>query len=248
MRLLAFLCSLILSVSPYLPDDDSNILADIGLEASVLSQKQSDKLIDSFQIVRTTERFDTGGIQSLAMNVTDPEYFYVGFDDPITNGTYIECFSIEERFQYTIQFYQEGSYEIFCIDNRLFLYIVRGDFLFSFDHKGNVNEVYNMHMNSYLDSNVLDQLSKQTQYVVDGKTFEIGTNSSIQHPFFAPYSYLKVTDHDGTSHYLCKTSESPSWAMVGIMILWVIMTILTIKNQYESKKDNDRTNDGIQSL
>lgn len=248
MRLLALFCSLMLSVSPYLPDDDSSILAEIGLEASVLSQKQTDKLIDSIQIVRTTERLDTGGIQSLAMNVIDPEYFYVGFDDPITNGTYLECFSIDERFQYTIQFNQEGSYEIFCIDNRLYLYIVRGEILFSFDHKGNVEAAYNLHMNSYLDFKVLDQLSKQTQYVVDGKTFEIGTNSSMHHPFFAPYSYLKVTDPDGSSHYLCKTSESPSWAMVGIMILWVIMTILTIKNQYESRKDNDRTNDGIQSL
>lgn len=243
MRLLALLCSLVLSISPFLPDNNNNALADIGLDARVVSKEERDRIVEAMELTRSTERYNTGNIQSLAMDSTEPEFFYVGFDDTIINGTYVECYTVAETYQYTISFKTYGSYEIFSSRGMLFLYLVRAGWVLAFDANGNVAEVYELNNdNLTFNDEVLERLCNQTKYESGGKIFEIGANSSVQHPFFAPYSYLKVTDQNGSSHYLYKTSESPPWTMIVIMIIWVIVVVLIIKNRNESKEDNDQSN------
>jgi hypothetical protein len=245
MRLLALFCSLILSISPFLPDNNNNALADLGLDAQVVSKEERDRIVEAMELARSTARFDTGGIQSLVMDSFDPEYFYVGFDDNITNGTYVECFTIDETYQYTISFDTYGTYEIFSYRGMLFIYFVREDWILAFDKNGNVTEVYELNNDSSVSNDeVLDSLCNRNKYTVDGKTFEVGNNSAIYIPFQTTYSNLKVTDQDGTSHYLYQTSESPFWASIGLAVFVFVIVLIMIQKQKEKKNDSDHSNTG----
>ncbi|MEN6637422.1 MAG: hypothetical protein ABFC56_16355 [Clostridiaceae bacterium] len=193
------------------------------------------------EITRSSERFDTGNIHSLAMDSTDPEYFYVGFEDDITNGTYVECFSFDETYQYTISFKTYGSYDIFCSHGMVFLYFVRGDWVLAFDKNGNIKEGYELNSDhSALNDEVLESLCNQTKYEVDGKTFEVGNNSPVPNAFLSPYSYLKVTEQDGTSHYLYQTSENPYWAFIALFGSVFVIVLIMLLKQKEKTSDNER--------
>jgi len=246
MRLVALLFSLFLSVCPLLPDNNSNTLANLGIDAQVVGKEECDQIVEAMGITRSTERLDTGNIQSLAIDPSDLKHFYVGFDDTITNGTYIECFTIDETYQYTIQFHQSGSYRIFSESGMLYLYIVRGSWVISFDQDGNVAEAYELNSNSRSSNDeVLDSLCNQTKYEVNGKTFEVGNTTSFSSPEFGTYSYLKVTDQVGTSHYLYQTSESQLWVSIGLGVFVFVIVLIMIKKQKEKKDDNDHSDSGI---
>jgi len=245
MRLIALLFSLSLSFCPLLPDNNSNALADLGLDAQVVSKEERDQIVEAMELARSTERFDTGGMQSLAMDAFDPEYFFVGFDDNITNGTYVECFTIDETYQYTISFDTYGTYEIFSHRGMLFIYFVREDWILAFDKNGNVTDMYELNSNSRSENDeVLDSLCNRNKYTVDGKTFEVGNNSATYIPFQTTYSNLKVTNQNGSSHYLYQTSESSYWASIGLAVFVLVIVLIMIQKQNEKKNDSDRSNTG----
>ena len=246
IRILAFCFGLLFSICPLLPDNNSSALANLGIDARVVSQEECDQIVEAIEITRSTERLDTGDIHSLAIDPSDPKYFYVGFDDSITNGTYVECFTIDETYQYTIQFHQSGSYRIFSESGMLYLYIVRGGWVISFDQDGNAAEVYELNNDSSASNDeVLDSLCNQTKYEVNGKTFEVGNTTWFSSPKFGTYSYLKVTDQVGTSHYLYQTSESQHWASIGLGVFVFVIVLIMIKKQKEKKDDNDHSDSGI---
>ena len=246
IRILAFCFGLLFSICPLLPDNNSSALANLGIDARVVSQEECDQIVEAIEITRSTERLDTGDIHSLAIDPSDPKYFYVGFDDSITNGTYIECLTIDETYQYTISFKTYGSYDIFSYRGTLFLSLIREDWVIAFDKNGNVTEAYELNSNSRSSNDeVLDSLCHQTEYEVDGKTFEVGNTTWFSTPEFGSYSYLKVTEHDGTSHYLYQASESQHWALIGLgVFVFAIITIM-IKKQNEKKDDNDHSDSGL---
>lgn len=241
LRILVFCFCFVISVSPLLPDNNSSALTDLGLDVRVLRQEETDQLVEDLQIKRSTERLDTGNIQSLAMDSSDPEHFYVGFDDSITNGTFVECFTMDETFQYTISFKTYGSYEIFCSQGMLFLNFVRGDWVLAFDQNGYVAEGYELNKySSGINDEVLESLCNQTKYEVDGITFEVGNNSPVPNVFLAPYSYLKVTEQDGTIHYLYQTSENPYWAFIALFGFVFVIVLIMLLKQKEKTSDNER--------
>jgi hypothetical protein len=245
MRLIAFFLSLFLSICPLLPEKNTNALADLGIDARVVSKEERDQIVEAMELARSTERLDTGGIQSLVMDASDPEYFYVGFDDNITNGTYVECFTIDETYQYTISFDTYGSYEIFSYRGILYLSFVREDWVFALDKNGNVTEVYELNNDSPVSNDVvLESLCNRYKYTVDGKTFEVGNNSAIYIPFQTTYSNLKVTNQDGSSHYLYQTSESPYWASIGFAVFVLVIVLIMKQKQKEKKIDSDHSNNG----
>lgn len=241
VRILVFCFCFVISVSPLLPDNNNNALADLGLEVRVLRQEETDQLVEDLQMKRSAERLDTGNIQSLAMDSSNPEHFYVGFDDSITNGTFVECFTMDETFQYTITFKSYGSYDIFFSRGMVFLYFARGDWVLAFDKNGNVAEGYELNKySSGLNDEVLGNLCNQTKYEVDGKTFEVGNNSPVPNAFLAPYSYLKVTEQDGTSHYLYQTSENPYWAFIALFGFEFVIVLIMLLKQKEKTSDTER--------
>jgi hypothetical protein len=228
-----------------LPEKNTNALADLGIDARVVSKEERDQIVEAMELARSTERLDTGGIQSLVMDASDPEYFYVGFDDNITNGTYVECFTIDETYQYTISFDTYGSYEIFSYRGILYLSFVREDWVFALDKNGNVTEVYELNNDSPVSNDVvLESLCNRYKYTVDGKTFEVGNNSAIYIPFQTTYSNLKVTNQDGSSHYLYQTSESPYWASIGFAVFVLVIVLIMKQKQKEKKIDSDHSNNG----
>lgn len=239
IRILAFCFGLLLSICPLLPDNNSSALANLGIDARVVSQEERDQIAEAAEITRSTERFDTGNIHSLAIDASDPKYFYVGFDDSITNGTYIECFTIDETYQYTIQFHQSGSYRIFSESGMLYLYIVRGSWVISFDRDGNVAEAYELNSNSRSSNDeVLDSLCNQTKYEVDGKTFEVGNTTWFSTPEFGTYSYLKVTDQDESTHYLYQKIESSYWTSLILVLILVVSVIIIISKHIDDRREN----------
>ncbi len=246
IRILAFCFGLLFSICPLLSDNNSSALANLGIDARVVSKEERDQIVEAIEITRSTERLDTGDIHSLAIDPSDPKYIYVGFDDSITNGTYVECFTIDETYQYTISFKTYGSYDIFCDRGTLFLSFIREDWVIAFDKNGNVTEVYELNNDSSVSNDVvLDSLCNQTKYEVDGKTFEIGNTTWYSTPEFGTYSYLKVTDQVGTSHYLYQTSESQNWASIGLGVFVFVIVLIMIMKQKEKKDDNDHSDSGI---
>lgn len=236
VRILAFCFGLLFSICPLLPDNNSSALADLGIDARVVSKEEHDQILEAMEISRSTERLDTGNIHSLAIDPSDPKYFYVGFDDSITNGTYVECFTIDETYQYTISFKTYGSYDIFCDRGTLFLSFIREDWVIAFDENGNVAEGYELNNDSSASNDeVLDSLCHQTKYEVDGKTFEVGNTTWFSK---GTYSYLKVTDQAGTSHYLYQMSESSYWASLILVLILVVSVIIIISKHIDDRREN----------
>ena len=239
IRILAFCFGLLFSVCPLLSDNNSSALANLGIDARVVSKEERDQIVEAMEITRSTERFDTGNIHSLAIDASDPKYFYVGFDDSITNGTYVECFTIDETYQFTISFKTYGSYDIFYDRGTLFLSFIREDWVIAFDENGNVAEVYELNIDSSASNDeVLDSLCYQTKYEVDGKTFEVGNTTWFSSPEFGTYSYLKVTDQDESTHYLYQKSESSYWASLILVLILVVSVIIIISKHIDDRREN----------
>lgn len=240
MRLLAFFCSLILSISPYLPDNNNNALADLGLDAQVVSKEERESLIEDFGMMITRGQEPSKGLNSFAIETESSKYIYLAFNDNA-----IDVYSIQEHYEYSIWFENMGSYEIFCSDGMFFLYIVRGSWVFAFDQNGNVTEVYELNNDSSVSNDVvLESLCNRYKYTVDGKTFEVGNNSGIYTPFQTTYSNLKVTNQDGSSHYLYQTSESPFWASIGLAVFVLVIVLIMIHEQKGKMNDSDHSNTG----
>lgn len=236
MRLFAFLCSLILSISPYLPDDDSNILADLGLDVRIVSEKEKESLLEAcdFQITRGQET--KKGINGFAVETEVSKYIYLAFDDNC-----IDVYSMQEHYEYSIWFRNFGCYEIFCHEGMFYLYLVRGSWLLSFDQNGKVSEVFELNSSSRSSNDeVLDQLCSQTKYVVDGKTFEVGNESSIHNPFSAAYSSLNVTDQTGANHYLYQASTSQFWAPMILALAIFLFVVLLISKASEARRKYEK--------
>jgi hypothetical protein len=233
MRLLALFCSLILSISPFLPDNNNIALADLGLDARVVSKEERESLIEDFGIMITRGQETSKRLNSFAIETESSKYIYLAFDDNA-----IDVYSIQEHYEYSIWFENLGSYEIFCSDGMFFLYIVRGSWVFSFDQDGSVVNVYELNSSSRNNNDEgLDRLCNQTKYEVDERIFEIGTDSLIQPPFSAPFSYLKVTDQDGTSHYLYQTNEDSNWAFIALFVFVFVIVLILLQKQKEKSSD-----------
>lgn len=229
MRFLAILCCLYLSASPFLFENGSNALADLGIDARIVAGEEKGNIFDSLQIVLSTEQHETGGIACFTIDQSDPQYIYVGFEDNIANETFVECFAIDETYQYTITFHTYGTYEIFSNRGMLFLYIVRGDWIISFDQSGKAVDVYELNAdNRSGNDEVIESISGEGKYTVGGKTYEIGNDTQFSSSFHTTYSNLKVTEQDGTSHYLYYTDENQYWPSLIFFLVLIVVVIVII--------------------
>lgn len=240
MRVLALLFSLFCLATPLIAQEEAAPLSDLGLDLRVLNSEEQQEMIDACEIALSYDRKDAGDICAMAIDPTSPRFLYLGFDDVIADATYIECFSIDEEYLYTILFKTYGTYEAFAQNGSLFLYFVRGGTLFEFDLNGNVTSVYSSNDSSIADNNeIIERLSNATIYTVEGKTFERCNDPLALNFLQSNGSSLKVTALDGSSHYLYHASESRSWVLFASLVIAVTIVVIKVANHVKEGQSNE---------
>ena len=208
-----------------------------GLDVQLVSAQERDKIVNAIDVKIIDDQQKNQNFYRFAVDETNPDYIYIGFD-----FDHIDAYSSDEIYQYTIFFQNNGAYNIFCYEGRLYLTIGRGDNLVSIDKKGNIVDVFEFRSgssSSIKNNRFFGTLFNKDKFVTQEKIYELGNNSAITSSVNPLHAYIKVTDENGNSHYMYYSSESQFWTLrIGFAFLAMFIGYISVKNAIDKKRNS----------
>lgn len=202
-----------------------------GIAFSEISPEEEELIKSKIMITIVAEEIEPKQIECFDIN--ENGVIALGIDGMDYN--IINIYSNEMKYQFSYKFKTNGLYQIKWEGDKLWIYLVRGDYRLLINYTGQIENIQKI---SYTNEYWNDVI-KSTKIEYDGAVYEIRKPSGVMGMLSFGYSKLVKTEVDGTEQILYNSvthTLTNTFLFFGSFILIIIAVILYSVRYYISYK------------